>query len=56
MTLGSWLADVAVKQKILQRSRNKGHSVFEIFLLSPLHLTHFFPLYKLQHIPTFIFI
>lgn len=42
MTLDSWLADVAVKQKILQRSGNKGHSVFEIFLLSPLHLTHFF--------------
>lgn len=55
MTLDSWLADVAVKQKNIAEAGSEGHSVFEIFLLSPLCISHFFTLYKLQHVALFIF-
>lgn len=56
MTLDCWLVDIAVKQNKLQGTGNEGHSVLKIFLLTvPLILHIFFPSYKLQHIPIFIF-
>lgn len=46
MTLDCWFVDIAIKQNILQRIGNEGHSVLKLLLLTiPLILHPFFSLH-----------
>lgn len=57
MTLDCWFVDTAIKQNILQRIGNEGHSVLKLLLMTiPLILHPFFPSCKLQQYPYLSFL